>query len=148
MLDHYRDLIDGLLESPGLVRSALGTPVADETSPELHAALRELAAREAMNLRRSQAVMRHQSILLREIGDEPEMQAIVAGKDGRSAEDLVAAFSVDRSELISLLVNLTLKDWDRKIEHDRLGESVLADEIEDHVAWDEAIVDRIRAQGT
>jgi hypothetical protein len=90
--------------------------------------------------------MRRENILLRAIEDEPEIAAL-AGDDGAgsSPDGDFAAFSHDRSELISLLVNLTLKDWERPINHDRTGETTLADEIEDHLTWDEDIVARLTA---
>jgi spore cortex formation protein SpoVR/YcgB (stage V sporulation) len=143
MLDSYRDLVDGLLETPTTLRDALGDPVGD-VSPDSAARLRELRAREAVNLRRAQAIMRRDHILLRAIEDEPEIVALAnpVSSPATPEEDL-ATFSHDRSELISLLVNLTLKDWERPVDHDRTGETTLADEIEDHLTWDEAITARI-----
>ena len=143
MLDSYRDLIDGLLETPTTLRGALGDPVGD-VSPETAALLRELRAREAVNLRRAQAIMRRDHILLRAIEDEPEVAAL-GNPDPSPAtpEEDLASFSHDRSELISLLVNLTLKDWERPVDHDRTGETTLADEIEDHLTWDEDIIARL-----
>jgi hypothetical protein len=145
MLDSYRDLIDGLLETPTTLRDALGEPIGN-VSPGAAAALHELRTREAVNLRRVQAIMRRENILLRAIEDEPEIAALT-GDDGASSDPDAdfAAFSHDRSELISVLVNLTLKDWERPINHDRTGETTLADEVEDHLTWDEDIVARLTA---
>jgi hypothetical protein len=142
MLDSYRDLIDGLLDTPTTLRAALGEPVRDDLPAGSAELLHELQVREAVNLRRAQSIMRNENVLLLEISDEPEIKALGTG-DGPEPEAAMASFSHDRSELISLLVNLTLKDWDRGVNHDRTGETTLADEIEDHLTWDEAIVARL-----
>jgi hypothetical protein len=148
MLDSYRDLIDGLLETPTTLRAALGDPIQEGSIPdESVPLLRELRVREGVNLRRAQAIMRHENILLLTMEDEPEIKALAeAGWVGSAPEEDMAAFSHDRSELISLLVNLTLRDWERGVNHDRTGETTLADEIEDHLTWDEAIVAKLTAK--
>lgn len=145
MLDSYRDLIDGLLETPTTLRSALGESVPEDVSPDVANGLLELRVREAVNLRRLQAIMRHEPVLLLAMEDEPEIRALRPATGDPTPEAEMATFSHDRSELISLLVNLTLRDWDRGVNHDRTGETTLADEIEDHLAWDEAIVARLTA---
>ncbi len=141
MLDSYRDLIDGLLVTPTALRDALGTPVPDDLASESSRLLRELRVREAVNLRRTQAIMRQDRVLIRMMDDEPEMQGMHDAPADPEAD--LAAFSHDRSELISLLVNLTLKDWERPVDHDRSGDTTLAAEIEDHLTWDEDITARL-----
>jgi hypothetical protein len=123
----------------------LGSPIRDVPA-EQAVLLRELRTREAVNLRRAQSIMRNQRVMLLAIEDEPEMVALRGGNapEPDPVDDL-ATFSHDRSELISLLVNLTLKDWERPVDHDRTGDTTLADEIEDHLTWDEDIVARISA---
>ncbi len=75
MLDNYRDLIDGLLETPTTVRAALGDPVPETLDPELASLLLELRVRESVNLRRLQSIMRHEPVLLLAMEDEPEIRA-------------------------------------------------------------------------
>ncbi|MBA2469001.1 MAG: hypothetical protein H0T72_14690, partial [Chloroflexia bacterium] len=74
MLDNYRDLIDGLLETPTTLRAALGDPVPETIDPEVATLLLELRVREAVNLRRLQSIMRHEPILLLAMEDEPEIR--------------------------------------------------------------------------
>ncbi len=143
MLDNYRDLIDGLLETPTTVRAALGEPVPETLDPERASLLLELRVREAVNLRRLQSIMRHEPILLLAIEDEPDIRALRPATGDPTPEADMATFSHDRSELISLLVNLTLRDWERGVNHDRTGETSLADEVEDHLTWDEALVAKL-----
>lgn len=139
MLDSYRDLIDGLLQTPNVLREALGNPIPDDVDSAVADKLLELRVREAVNLRRTQAMMRRDPILLLAIEDEPEIRALRPATGEPTPEADLATFSHDRSELISILVNLTLKDWERPVNHDRTGETTLAEEIEDHLTWDEEI---------
>jgi hypothetical protein len=145
MLDNYRDLIDGLLETPTALRAALGDPVPETLDSEHASRLLELRVREAVNLRRLQSIMRKEPILLLAIEDEPEIRALRPATGDPTPEQDLATFSHDRSELISLLVNLTLRDWERPIDHDRSGETTLAEEIETHLTWDEEITAKLTA---
>ena len=138
MLDAYRDLIDSLLSTPTTLRQTLGTPVRDDISPDTATQLHELAVREAVNLRRMQATLNRQPLMLLAIEDEKEIKALGDAVDTDPEADL-ASFSHDRSELISVLVNLTLRDWERPINHDRSGDTSIADEIDAHLTWDEDI---------
>lgn len=142
MLDSYRDLIDGLLNTPKTLRAALGQPVPEDAPAETAAMLEELRVREAVNLRRMQSAMRKEPVMLLAMEDEPEIAALSSTPE-TSPEEALASFSHDRSELISILVNLTLKDWDREINHDRSGDTTIADEIEDHLTWDEEMAEKL-----
>jgi len=145
MLDSYRDLIDGLLESPTAVRALLGDPLPEAVSPERLTMLAELRAREAAMLRRAQIMMReapHGSRpTLRTIEQEPEVQNPATG----TVADLYAGFSHDRSELISILMNVTIREWEHPVDHHGKGETTLADEIDDHLTFDEDLIARLRA---
>jgi hypothetical protein len=146
MLDSYRDLIDGLLDTPSRLRELVGEPVPDDVPAATVSILQEMRAREAATLRRAQSVMRKENATLRAIEEEPELAALNADVDVvDTPEVLLAAFNHYRSELVSLLVNLTLRDWERPVNHAVLGETVLSEEIEDHLTWDETLLDRIRA---
>lgn len=143
MLDAYRDLIDGLTEESTTLRDMLGDPVSDDLSPELVTALKEIRGREAAMLRRAQAIMRKERIDLREIENEPEVAN--AADLQESPETLMETFLRDRGELVSLLINLTLKDWERKVPHFTLGETTLSDEIETHLTWEEESLARVES---
>lgn len=143
MLDAYRDLIDGLTEESTTLRGLLGDPVPDDLNPEAVALLKESRGREAATLRRAQSVMRKENINLRDIANEPEV--INALESDASPEELTAALINDRGELVSLLVNLTLKDWERAVPHFVRGETTLSEEIEDHLVWEEEMLDCFRS---
>ena len=143
MLDAYRDLIDGLTDESTTLRELLGTPVPDDLSPDLVAALKDIRGREAAMFRRAQSVMRGERVTLREIENEPEVRD--AATLTESPEELMSAFILDRGELVSLLINLTLKDWERKVPHYLLGETTLSDEIENHLTWEEESLERVES---
>jgi hypothetical protein len=143
MLDSYQDLIDGLTETPTTLRDMLGTPVPDDIPAGVRALLAELCSREKVEVRRVQAVMRERKARLRPIGYEPEMRELEVVEG--TPEELLTRFNNERSELISLLVNLTLRDWDQKVDHEELGEITLADEIDDHLTWDEGMIEKFEA---
>lgn len=143
MLDSYQDLIDGLTETPTTLRDMLGTPVPDDVSPETRALLAELCSREKVEVRRVQAVMRERKARLRPINYEPEMRELEVVEG--TPEELLQRYNNERSELISLLVNLTLRDWDQAVDHEEQGETTLADEIDDHLTWDEGMVEKFES---
>lgn len=143
MLDAYRDLIDGLTEESTTLRSLLGTPVPDDLSPELLATLQEIRGREAAMFRRARSIMRGENVNLRQIENEPEVAK--AAESNESPEELMEAFVQDRGELVSLLINLTLRDWERKVPHYSMGETTLSDEIDTHLTWEEESLERVKS---
>ncbi|HWV24155.1 MAG TPA: hypothetical protein VNZ58_08190 [Thermomicrobiales bacterium] len=142
MLDAYRDLIDGLTEESTTLRDILGEPVPDDLDPAAVTLLQTVRGRESAVLRRSQAVMRKENINLRAIEKEPEV--VNAAQSDETPEQLTAGIILDRGELVSLLINLTLKDWEREVPHFVHGETTLSDEIEEHLSWEEESLDRFR----
>lgn len=143
MLDSYRDLIEGLTEESTTLRELLGTPVPDDLQPEALSLLREVRAREGAMLKRSQRIMRGENVNLRAIESEPAVQN--AAELQGTPEELLSGFQEDRGELVSLLINLTLKDWEREIPHWVLGETTIADEVENHLTWEEETLPRFEA---
>ena len=53
-------------------------------------------------------------------------------------------YEVARGDLVSLLINLSLKDWTREAIDETEGEISLADEVERHVEFDERQRRRLR----
>ena len=144
MLDNYRDLIDELLGTPKALREALGGRGAGEVAPEVVALVGELLARDRAVLLRLQTIQREPNALLRAL-DGGTAEAPAEASDPAA---LLDAFDTARGDLVSLLMNLTLKDWERTATHEVDGEITLADEVERHVEFDEDHVARIeRAAG-
>lgn len=143
MLDSYRDLIDGLLETPSKLRELLGEPVGSELTEQVLAVLREIRIRESVQLTRIQKVMFQRTSRLGGIETEVSQALNNSSKD-TSGEQLVHDYGIDRGEVVALLINLTLSDWDRPVDDATLGEITFAEEIERHLDWDEATVERLR----
>jgi hypothetical protein len=60
-----------------------------------------------------------------------------ASADDEDLSALLEEMEVARGDLVSLLINLSLKDWTRAAIDETEGEITLADEIERHVEFDE-----------
>jgi hypothetical protein len=151
MLSSYQDLIEGLTETPGVLRALLGNPVPDDLDPAKVALLAELRARERAQLGRVQRVIRDRQTYLRAIEREPEVVEATASDTNHPASSpdaLLTAFNGDRSELIAVLMNLTLRDWERRVNHEshEAGEVTLSEEIDTHLTWDEEMLGRFRGQ--
>ena len=128
MLDAYRDLIDELLSTPTEIRELLQQN--SEPSPEAVKLLAELRDRDLAALAQAQRMTREDTPYLAADQDTPH--------EAQSAQDILAEMETARGDLVSLLINLSLKDWERSAIHPTRGEIMLADEIEGHVEFDEA----------
>jgi len=141
MLDNYRDLIDELLGGPSEVRT-MADGVGGTLSPAARSLVAEMRDRDLAVTGRLQAFMRDADLHL------PVLATANAAPDaaapGETAE-LLAGMDQARGDLVSLLMNLALKDWERTATHDVDGEITLADEVERHVEFDEDHLSRIRA---
>jgi hypothetical protein len=130
MLDAYRDLIDDLLSTPSEIRELVEASGASDTSPETKRLVAETRNRDRAILERVQAITREET---------PYLPALRIGEaaDGEDLSALLAEMEVARGDLVSLLINLSLKDWTRGAIDEAGGEITLADEIERHVEYDE-----------
>jgi hypothetical protein len=143
MLDDYQDLIDELLGTPKIFRDLLAEG-GQGVPPAVLALIAELRDRDRVVLDRLQRLTRETSPHLRalpELGAPADPGTAPPGDAG----DLLASFDSARGDLVSLLMNLTLKDWTRTATHDTAGIVTLADEVERHVECDEAQVERVKA---
>ncbi|MEA2524079.1 MAG: hypothetical protein QOF73_1306 [Thermomicrobiales bacterium] len=142
MLDDYQDLIDELLGTPKIFRDLIAE-AGDAVSPEALGLIADLRDRDRVVLDRLQRLTRETSPHLRALpaAEEFEGRALPSG----DADELLASFDTARGDLVSLLMNLTLKDWTRSATHDTGGIISLADEVERHVEFDEDRVERVRA---
>lgn len=134
MLDAYRDLIDELVSTPSEVQVLVRTAGGD---PDGVAAIRALQAREVALHDRMLLMLKRQGALL------PPLAAV--GDD--AAEDAATAltgFETARGEVVSLLMNLTLKDWERSAIQDEGHEVTIADEVETHIEFQEEQIARLR----
>ncbi len=140
MLDNYRDLIDELLGTPAALRTLSGDAGPEALPAGVVSLIGELRDRDLELQARLQTMLRQRNPYLRALAEAPQPMA--------GAEDAAAVlqgFDSARGELVSLLMNLTLKDWERTATHEVEGEITLAEEVERHVEFDEDRVARAQA---
>ncbi len=139
MLDAYRDLIDELLGTPTEIRSLVGDPELLGASPELLRLIVEVRDRDRAVLERVRAITLQPNVYLADL-HLPDPSADAGHDPGAVLQEMEAA----RGDLVSLLINLSLKDWERTAIHETGGEITLSDEIEQHVEFDETQRSRFR----
>lgn len=147
MLDNYQDLIDELLQAPTTIRTVLTVagPEGEGASPEALSLVTVLHERDRLVLDRLQRLTREPTPHLKTL---PSIDSAVAAAPPEMTGDQLDAFERDRGELVSLLMNLTLRDWERTATLDEGGEITLAEEVERHVEFDEALRAKIVASAT
>ena len=138
MLDAYRDLIDDLLGTPTEIRALIDASGESGTSPEAKRLVAELRNRDRAILERVQLMTREETPYLPALRLNPS-------PDNEDLPVLLEEMEVARGDLVSLLINLSLKDWTRGAIDETEGEITLADEIEQHVEFDERQRRQLRA---
>jgi hypothetical protein len=130
MLDNYQDLIDELLGTPQLVREMIAGG-----NPEALRLVLAMRTRDRIVLERLQRIKNQIDPYLKPI---PPFEELLSGIDPETGRDeLLATFENSRGDLVSILMNLTLRDWERTATTDAEGTITLADEVESHVEFDE-----------
>lgn len=135
MLDVYRELMDLLARAPGQLRevaAAAGEPPAGEWGAgEISA---HMAAGEFFYLERLNQLLNQ---------DNPYLHSFVPAADARMqellAQDLaanVAEYGNLRGETVSLLMGMTLVDWQRTGMHPTLGEISIEEVVEEMIDHD------------
>jgi hypothetical protein len=138
MLDNYQDLIDELLGTPKLVRDAIAGGNA-EALP----LIRAMRGRDRLALERVQRIKNQTDPHLKDV--PADLDQLAAGEPDADAEALLSSFEISRGDLVSLLMNLTLRDWERTATVERGGIITLADEVETHVEFDEDLRARLES---
>jgi hypothetical protein len=137
MLDAYRDLIDDLLNTPTEIRELIAASGRSSTSPAATRLIAELRNRDRAILERMQSITREETPYLPAL----RLSESVADED---LSTLLEEMEVARGDLVSLLINLSLKDWTRAAIDETGDEITLADEVERHVEFDERQRRRLR----
>ena len=137
MLDSYQDLIDELLGTPTILRQGLDKR-SGAVPPEAARLIAALRDRDLAVLERLQTMLRQRDPVLRPL---PEERVRSEDPDPEAA---LAGFSTARGEVISLLMNLTLRDWERTAIDASGGKIMLDEEVERHVEFDEEHVERFK----
>lgn len=138
MLDDYRELIDLLARAPQLLQAAAaeaGEPAAEVCG--------HLAASELLYLGWLNDLLQRADPLLR--APNADQRAAQERLQQQSAAASLAAFSDSRGDTISLLMGLSLRDWERTgILEEEGREVTIADLIEDLVDHDASHLAQLR----
>ena len=137
MLDAYRDLIDELLETPTAIRDAIAENRDDAIADKIAIQVASVRDSDIVALERARTMMQRQDVVL-------DDSAPVSGESGQTLDQALAEMEVARGDLVSLLINLSLKDWEKRALLRSGGEVTLSDLIEDHVEFDEGVRARVR----
>jgi hypothetical protein len=137
MLDAYQDLIDELLGTPTEIRGQIDAERSLPIPDDAKRLLAELRDRDRAVLERVQTITRQETPYLR------AFRAAPAGPE-EDHGTLLNQVEQARGDLVSILINLSLKDWAKPAIDETEGEITLADEIERHVEFDEAHRQRFR----
>ncbi|MCC6791418.1 MAG: hypothetical protein IT336_07035 [Thermomicrobiales bacterium] len=140
MLDNYQDLIDELLGTPKLVRDAIAAGNADAL-PLINA----MRTRDRLALERMQRIKNQIDPHLKTLSDD--IAELAGAEPEGDTVALLASFETSRGDLVSLLMNLTLRDWERTATVESGGIVTLADEVETHVEFDETMRARLESLG-
>jgi len=137
MLDAYRDLIDELLATPAEIRGVAAANTSESAPSEMRQFIVELRDRDRALLGQIQTMREREVPYLRatsRVASEPE----------RDLASLLDEMETARGDLVSTLINLTLRDWEREAIDEVAGEVTVADLVERHVDFDEAQRARFR----
>jgi len=138
MLDSYQDLIDELIGTPTALREGLDGwegPVPAEAAR----LIAELRDRDLAVLERLQTMLRQRDPVLKPLPDVARVRS-----EATDPEAALVGFNGARGEVISLLMNLTLRDWERSAIDAGGAKIALDEEVERHVEFDEEHVARFR----
>jgi hypothetical protein len=137
MLDAYRDLIDELLETPKAIRDAIAENQSETASGQVAVEIARIRDHDLRILERARTMMQR---------DDAYFDNVPSGgaENTPSLDKALGEFETARGDLVSLLINLSLKDWERVGIMESRGEVTLSDIVEEHVEFDEAA--RLRLQ--
>ena len=145
MLDSYRELLDIVVQGPTQLKSAAET-AGEPPEGEWSAAqvLAHMAAAEHLWLERLNLLLREKEPRIRPGGSGKTAEVQEQLMDGTVANNL-DAFNTTRGEIVSLLMGLSLRDWERTGIHDTTGEISIADVVESIVDHDAEHIAQLEA---
>lgn len=147
MLDAYRELLDLIVRTPMRLRE-VAEAAGDAPEGEWNAAqvVAHMATAERLWLDRLNHIMQGREALLRP-GPSAELRAFQEQLMGGTLADNLAAFNAIRGETVSLLMGLSLRDWERSATHETRGEISVADTVEAIVDHDAEHLQQLEALG-
>lgn len=142
-LDSYRELIDELATMPLKLQAAAeaaGEPLAGEWgADEIFA---HLAAVEEFFRARVSKLLAESEPALSSFGDAAQKR--MAELQDRGWQENYQAFGEERGQIVSMLMSMTLHDWDRRGLHDRLGTISIEEVVESIIDHDLEHLNQLR----
>ncbi len=128
-LDNYRELIDELASFPVDLRAAVEA-AGDPPPGEWDAAriVAHIATGDEFWLARLNLLLNETEPFLPEFG--PAADARTSALLENSVEENLASFSDVRGQIVSMLMSMTLGDWDRAGTHELHGQRSITDTVE------------------
>jgi uncharacterized damage-inducible protein DinB len=145
MLDSYRELLDLVVQAPAQLKAAAET-AGEPPEGEWSAAqvLAHMAGAEQLWLERLNQLLREREPRIRPSGSSKAAEVQQQLMDGTVGANL-DAFNATRGEIVSLLMGLSLRDWERTGIHDTRGEITIADVAETIIDHDAEHIAQIEA---
>ena len=145
MLDSYRELLDIVVQGPTQLKAAAAT-AGEPPEGEWSAAqvLAHMAATEHLWLERLNQLLREKEPRIRP-GGSGKAAEVQERLMGGSVADNLDAFNTTRGEIVSLLMGLSLRDWERAGTHDTRGEITIADVAESIIDHDAEHIAQLQA---
>jgi uncharacterized damage-inducible protein DinB len=143
VLDSYRELLDLLAQSPVQLRTA-ATAAGDAPDGEWNGAqvMAHIAAVEQLWFDRLSSIMHKPSPLLKAPGGE--IAALQERLMSGTVADNIEEFNRVRGETVSLLMGLSLRDWEKTGTHETRGEMSIADIVENAIDHDAEHLGQLR----
>jgi uncharacterized damage-inducible protein DinB len=135
MLDAYRELVDLLAQTPSQLKGAAeraGAPPGEEWSAAR--VLAHMAAAEQLWLDRLNTMLRQRDALLAPAGEK--IAALQARLMEQGVDENLAEFNRLRGETISLMMGLSLTDWEKTATHPTRGAMSIEQLVEGMVDHD------------
>jgi uncharacterized damage-inducible protein DinB len=143
MLDSYRELLDMVVQGPARLRAAAdaagGPPDGEWSAAQV---LAHMTAVEHLWLERVNLMMRETNAHIRPGPNAKISQVEEELMSGDVAGNL-EAFNTVRGEMVSLLMGLSLRDWERTATHAIRGEISIADVVDQIIDHDNEHIQQI-----
>ena len=143
MLDSYRELLDMVVQAPTRLRAAAeaaGEPRGGEWSAAQ--VLAHMAAAEHLWQGRLNLLLREPNAHIRP-GPNDKVRQVQDDLQGGTVDDNLAAFNTLRGEIVSLLMGLSLRDWERTATHETRGEVTIADVVDGIIDHDNEHIEQL-----
>lgn len=138
MTDPLHELIDLLAETPKQMKALIAGQQDSANASTIGAVLADALAEERRVRAHVIKIVHENTPYLRQ-----RDAGVTTEEAAQSLDALAEAFGRERGETLTLLMNLSMRDWEREGIHEQHGEQSVEDLIERLVEHDRAMLDRL-----